>query len=107
MLLRLLRDVIGRQRRSFAEEEVFHLRADQLLAFLLPGHQPVLVENHLLALFPELPGLRRHTLINPLADLTGPGRRIQSRQLLLELDALHRPPAAVADWFVDRARRPS
>ena len=106
-LFRLLRDVVGRERGSFAEEEVLHLRADQLLAFFLPGHQPVLVEDHLLALFPELPGLRRDVLVDALADLAGPRRRVQARHLLLELDALHLAAALVGDRFVVRARRPS
>ena len=81
--------------------------ADQLLAFLLPRHQPVLVEDHLLALLPELPCLRRHVLVDALADLAGPRRRIEARQFLLELDALHRPAALVRDRFVVGARRPS
>src|SRR6185503_18724066 len=106
-LLRLLRDVVGRQRGSFTEEEVFHLLANQLLAFLLPGHQAVFVEDHLLAFLPELPRLRRDVLVDALPDLAGPRRRVQAGQVLLELDALHHASALVGDRFVVRARGPS
>ena len=89
-------DVAGRQRRAFAEEEVLHVLRDQLLGLFLPGHQPVLVEDHLHALFPELPGLGRDVLEDPLAQLAGPGRCLQAGQFLLELHAEHRAARGVA-----------
>ena len=93
----LLRDVAGRQGRTLAEEELLEMGANQLLAFLLPRHDPVLVEDHLLAILPELPGLRRHVLENSLAELARPGRHLETRHLLLELHAKHRTTAHVRD----------
>src|SRR5690606_13465285 len=70
------------------EEEVLHLPRDELLCLLLPGHQPVLVEDHLLALLPHLPGLGGHVLIDALSELARPRRRLEAGQVLLELDAV-------------------
>src|SRR4051812_43916957 len=55
LLLRLLRDVSGREGGAFAKEKIFHVLGDEILRFLLPRHQPVLVQDHLHPLFPELP----------------------------------------------------
>ena len=57
-LFGLLRDVPGGQGGAFAEEEILHVLGNEFLGFLLPGHEPVLVEDHLHAILPELPGLR-------------------------------------------------
>src|SRR4030095_5769631 len=65
-LLRLLRHVPGRQRRAFTEEEVFHVLGDEVLRLFLPRHEAVLVEDHLHAILPELPRLRRDVLVDPL-----------------------------------------
>ena len=72
-LLRLLRDEAGRQRRALAEEEILHLLGDDLLGLFLPGHQAVLVENHLHPLFPELPRFGGDVLVDALAQLARPG----------------------------------
>src|SRR5439155_14774609 len=95
-LFRLLRDVAGRQRRAFAEEEVLHVLRHEILRFLLPWHQAVLVQDHLHAILPELPRLSRDVLVNPLAKLTGPWRRVEARKVLLKLDAEHRAAALIA-----------
>ena len=71
-LFRLLRDVSWRKRCSLAKEEVLHLFGDQVLCLLLPGHQAILVEDHLHPLFPQLPGLRGHLFKDALAQLAGP-----------------------------------
>src|SRR5580704_13625720 len=42
-LLGLLGDVSGGQRGAFSEEKIFHVLRHQLLRFLLPGHEAVLV----------------------------------------------------------------
>jgi hypothetical protein len=76
--LRLLRHVIGRQRGAFAEKKVFHMFSDQVLRFLLPWHQTVLVEDHLHAFLPQLPGLRGDMLKDPLPKLTRPRRCIKA-----------------------------
>src|ERR1044071_4752234 len=94
-LLGLLRDVARRQRRPLAEEEVFHVLGDQILRFLLPGHQPVLVEDHLHAILPELPRLRGDVLVDPLAELAGPWRCIETRQLFLKFHTEDGAPARV------------
>src|SRR5262245_51968787 len=72
--LRLLRHVPGRQRGAFAEEEVLHVLGDEILRFLLPGHEPVLVQDHLHALFPEFPRVLGHVFEDALTELARPGR---------------------------------
>src|SRR4051812_17964059 len=95
-LLGLLRYVPGRQGGAFAEEEVFHVARHQLLRFLLPGHQPVLVQDHLLTLFPHLPRLRGDVFEYALTEFAGPRLGIESGQILLELDAVDHSAALVA-----------
>src|SRR5262249_12607629 len=96
-LLRLLRYVTRRKRRPFAEEKIFHVLGDEILGFLLPRHQPVLVEDHLHPILPELPGRRRDVVVDPLPELARPRRRVEAGELLLKLLAEHHPPALVAD----------
>src|SRR5687768_12907172 len=60
----LFRFVLRRQRLGSAEQEVLHLLGHQLLRFFLPRHQAVLVEDHLHALFPQLPRLSRHIVVD-------------------------------------------
>src|SRR5690349_15414278 len=71
-LLRLLWNVSRWERGPGPEKEIFHVPRDQFLRFLLPRHQTVLVEDHLLPLFPHLPRLRGDVFINPLSEFTGP-----------------------------------
>src|SRR6266850_2402905 len=85
--LRLLGHVARWQRGAFAEEEIFHMFGNELLCFLLPRHQAVLVQDHLHPLFPELPGVDRHVVVDALAELAGPRHIVEPRQLLLKLDA--------------------
>ena len=54
--------------------------ATSLLGFLLEGQQPVLVEDHLHALFPHLPGFRRDLFVDALAERAGPGRGVETGQ---------------------------
>jgi hypothetical protein len=75
-LFRLLGDVTGRQRRALAEEKIFHVLRDEVLRFLLPWHEPVLIEDHLHPILPELPRLARDVLVDALAELARPGRRV-------------------------------
>jgi hypothetical protein len=96
-LLGLLGDVSGRQRGAFAEKKVLHVLGDELLSFFLPRHQPVLVEDHLHAILPELPGLRRNVLVHPLTELAGPRRSIEAGELLLKLLAEDLASGLVAD----------
>src|SRR5258708_22271006 len=91
----LLGDVAGRERGAVAEEEVLHVLGDEVLRFLLPRHQAVLVEDHLHALFPELPRVLRDVVVDALAEIAWPGNRVEPRQLLLELDAHDRAAALV------------
>src|SRR5262245_16852958 len=77
-LFRLLWHVSRRQGGAFAEKEVFHVLGDEVLRFLLPGHQAVLVEDHLHAILPELPRLGRDILVDPLTELARPRRRVQA-----------------------------
>src|SRR4051812_25734 len=96
-LLGLLGHVARWQRGALAEEKIFHMFGDEILRFLLPGHQPVLVEDHLHALLPELPRLPGDVLVDALAELARPRRRVQPRQLLLKFLAEDRTAASVAD----------
>src|SRR6185437_6486726 len=96
--LRFLRHVPGRERCTFAEEEVLHVLGHQLLRLFLPGHQAVLVEDHLHSIFPELPRIDRHVLVDALAELARPRRFGQPRQLLAKLHAEHHPLAGV--WSI-------
>src|ERR1700752_2722877 len=91
-LFGLLWDVAGRERRALAEEEILHVSSDQLLRFLLPRHEAVLIQDHLHSLFPELPGLSRDVIVDALTELAGPGRGVQTGQFLLKLRAKHHPP---------------
>src|ERR1700722_1042460 len=95
-LLGLLRHVPWRQRRAFAEEEIFHVLGHQILRFLLPGHEPVLVQDHLHPILPELPGVRRNVLVNSLTELPGPWRVVQTWQFLLKLGAYDLAPGLVS-----------
>src|SRR5215203_6674003 len=95
-LLGLLGHEPWRQRRALAEEEVFHVLRDELLRFLLPRHQAVLIEDHLHPLLPHLPGLEGDVLVDSLPQLTWPRRAVQSGEFLLELPAEHAEPVAVA-----------
>src|SRR5581483_8270774 len=65
--------------------------------------QAVLVEDHLHPILPELPRLRRDVLVDALTEFAGPRRRVESRQLLLELLAEHHAARGVADGL--RRRR--
>src|SRR5262252_4378371 len=94
-LLCLLGHVPRRERCPLPEKEVFHVLGDQVLRLLLPRHQAVLVQDHLHPLFPELPRVLRHVLVDALAELARPWRRIEARQLFPELRAHHRAPAFV------------
>src|SRR5262245_16886426 len=61
------------------------MSGDEFLSLLLPWHQAVLVEDHLHAFFPELPGVSGHLLIDPLAQFARPGRVVEPGKLLLKL----------------------
>src|SRR5262245_34023029 len=94
-LLRLLRNVVRRQGGTLPEEKILHVFRHEILGLFLPGHQSILVENHLHSLFPELPGVERHIFEDALSEFPRPGRRIESWKLLLELDAEHLASALV------------
>src|SRR5579859_805270 len=96
-LLRLLRNVSRRERGALAEEELFHVLRDELLRFFLPGHQAVLVEDHLHPILPELPRLRGDVVVHPLTELTGPRQRVEAGQLLLKFLTEDHAAALVAD----------
>src|SRR5439155_23117021 len=95
-LFGLLRHVTRRQRGAVAEEEILHVLGDEILCFLLPRHEPVLIEDHLHALLPELPGIFRDVVENALTELAGPRHRIEAGQLLLEFHAHDLAAALVA-----------
>src|SRR6185312_6353592 len=86
-LLRLLRYVSWRKGRAFSEEKIFHVLGDEILRFFLPGHETVLVQDHLHPLFPELPGVHRDVLEDALPQFARPRRRIEAGQFLLKLYA--------------------
>src|SRR5215213_4150187 len=96
VLFGLFWNIARRQRRALAEKEVFHVLRDQLLRFLLPGHEPVLIENHLHPLFPQPPGVEGDVLEDALPQLARPGRCVEPGHLLLELLAEHASGAVVA-----------
>src|SRR4030095_8907639 len=78
------------------EEKIFHVPGDRFLRFLLPRHETVLIENHLLPVFPHLPRLGGHALIDALSKLAGPWRGIARGQILLELHAVHDAPTGIS-----------
>src|SRR5215510_5474331 len=94
--LGLLGNVAWRERRAFTEEKIFHVFGDEILRFLLPRHQAVLVEDHLHAILPELPRVGGDVVVDPLAELAGPRWCVETREFLLELHAHHLPAAFVA-----------
>jgi hypothetical protein len=99
----LFGDVVRREGGPFAEEEIFHVFRHEILGLLLPRHQAILIENHLHAFFPELPGLNGDVLENALAQFARPGWRVQARELFLEFHALHCAGCcrlAHDDWLV-------
>src|SRR6202521_3016080 len=96
VLLRLFGHVPRRQRGALAEEKVLHVLGHELLRLLLPRHQPIFVQDHLHAVFPQLPGVRRDVLENPLTELARPRRGVESGKLLLKLDAEHLAAAGLA-----------
>ena len=103
--LGLLRHVAGRQRGTFPEEEILHVLGDQILRLLLPGHEAVLVEDHLHALFPQLPGILRYLVVDPLTELPGPRDVVEARQLLLKLDTRYCSTTLVGRWARRRLGR--
>ncbi|MCL6646562.1 MAG: hypothetical protein K6U88_16680, partial [Dehalococcoidia bacterium] len=90
-LLDLGGHVAGRERRRLAEEELLHVASHELLRLLLPGQQPILVEDHLHPLFPERPRLGRDVVVDPLPELAGPGSFRQPGHEAAELHALDHP----------------
>src|SRR5438093_9693390 len=80
------------------------MAGDEILRLLLPGHQAVLVQDHLHPLFPELPRVSRHVLVDALAQVARPRRFVEPGQLFLELDAEHFAAALVGDrWSCRRS----
>src|SRR6476646_3366919 len=74
--------------RALAEKVLFHLLGDDLLRFLLKRQQPVLVEDHLHPLLPHLPRFGGHVVVDALAERARPRRRVEPREITLELDAV-------------------
>src|SRR5438128_3372603 len=83
--------VVGRQRRSLAEEVLLGLVEEDLVRLLAAAGQTVLVHDHLEMLQPHLPGFLRDVVVDALAQLVVEGLVLQAGQLPLELLALHHP----------------
>jgi hypothetical protein len=58
-----------RKLAAAAEEEVIHLFDEELLGFAGPGLEAVLVEEHLLALHPLVPGFLADILVDFLSEV--------------------------------------
>src|SRR3954468_19641397 len=89
LLFALRGDVAGRQGGSFAKEEVLHVLRDQLLRLFLPGHQAVLVQDHLHPLFPQLPGVGGNVVVDALSELARPRDGFETGRLALKFLAEH------------------
>ena len=85
VLFALLRDVAGWRAAPSPKKKSSMCFLHEFLCLLLPGHQPILVEDHLHSLFPHLPGVDGDVLVDALAELAGPGRGVEAGQLFLEL----------------------
>src|SRR5215469_2403928 len=81
------RHVLARQCRSGTEEELLHLLHQELLRLRRPWLQPVLVQQHLLALHPLAPRGFRHVLVNLLPELRVERRLVQAFHLALVANA--------------------
>src|SRR5882724_4495286 len=104
LTLRLRRHISLRQFGAFPEKKLLHLFFHDLLRVGIKRIQPVFVHHHLGVLQPQLPRLFRNAFVHALANLSPPGDTIQSRQILVELDAVHHPRARL-DWFARRGCR--
>src|SRR3954471_16110230 len=89
MFVLLLRNVLGWERRSFAEQKLLHVFRHQVLRFFLPGHEAIFIEDHLHPVFPQLPCGRRDVVVDALTELARPWRLLQTRQLFAELLTHH------------------
>jgi len=70
-----------------AEEELVHLLDEEFLGLAGPGLQAVLVQQHLLALDPLVPGLLRDVFVDLLAEIGVEGRLRQTFHLSFVLGA--------------------
>src|ERR1035437_6436024 len=71
------------QPRTRAKKELFHLFHQERLRLWCPWLQPVLIQQHLLALPPLAPRRLRHVLVNLLSKLRVEGRFVQPLHLFL------------------------
>ena len=81
------RDKLRRQPRALAEEKLLHLFHQELLRRWCPRLQPVLIQQHLLPVYPLAPRLLGHVLENLLAELRVEGRLFQALHLLFVANA--------------------
>src|SRR3954470_23043356 len=89
-LLLLLRwDVVRRELRAFAEEELLHVMHDDLLRLLVRWVEAVFVDDHLGVLAPQPPRFLRDGLVDAVAQLAIERRLVEPGQLLAQLDAFH------------------
>src|SRR6185503_8219656 len=82
--------VAFRLARAGAEQELLHLRLQELAGLGLDGRQPVLVDEHGLMLQPTGPGLARNALVDSPPELPGIGRPVETGRLAFEHYTLHR-----------------
>src|ERR1700729_800392 len=80
-------NVVSRQRRPGAEEEILHLLHKELLRLRQPGLEAVPVQQHLLAAEPLVPWSLGHVLIDLLAKLRVEGRLVEGFHFLLVANA--------------------
>src|SRR5258707_61651 len=70
---------------------------DEFLGLFLPGHQPLLVQDHLHALLPQFPRLCGNVVVDALAELTGPRWGVKAGQVFLKFVTEDASPALVPD----------
>src|ERR1017187_6212798 len=83
------RYVVFRLLGSFAEEVRFHLLDDELLVFLLPRLQTVLVEQHLHVLLPLLPSQLGDVVVDALSQGAIEWRLVEALHFATHLYAIH------------------
>src|SRR5689334_1979597 len=77
--------------RVLAEEELFHLLAQNLPGIGVGQIQAIMVDEQARMILPHLPGLLRDVVINTLAKLAGNRWFLQPWQLAAQFDTMYHP----------------
>src|SRR5579875_3510641 len=87
--IRSRRAITLRRLGARSEQELLHLRLEELPRLRLDRRQAVFVDEHRLMLQPARPRLFGNVLIDALAELAGIGRAVEARRLAPQIGAMN------------------